>query len=365
MLCLTGLPLIFHEEIDHWLEDEKTLVALAPGTAHVSKDAVVEKAKSLHPDKVIKFVFWDAEHHPNQMFVSLADSGKAPPENDKRVILDERTATVLEATEAEMGFMEIMFYLHVEMMAGIWGTLFLGLMGLVFVVAMITGVALYGPIMKKLKFGSIRAEKSDRLRWLDLHNVLGIVTLAWAFVVGLTGVINTLAQPALNAWRVGQLAEMVAEYKDKPMLTGTLSSLDDAIEKAKKAAPGMDVSFVAYPGTDFSSNHHYGVFMKGVTPLTSRIIKPALIDAETGAFTDMRDLPWYVNTILISQPFHFGDYGGIPLKIIWAIFDLATIIVLISGLYLWFARRKAKAAQFARLQENDSLTLLALQENGA
>jgi len=35
---------------------------------------------------------------------------------------------------------------------------------------------------------------------------------------------------------------------------------------------------------------------------------------------------------------HFGDYGGLPLKIIWALLDLVTITVLGSGLYLWLRR---------------------------
>ena len=46
-------------------------------------------------------------------------------------------------------------------------------------------------------------------------------------------------------------------------------------------------------------------------------------------------------TLLISQPLHFGDYGGMPLKIIWAVLDVLTIVVLASGLYLWLARRRA------------------------
>jgi uncharacterized iron-regulated membrane protein len=62
-------------------------------------------------------------------------------------------------------------------------------------------------------------------------------------------------------------------------------------------------------------------------------------------------MPWYVNTLFMSRPLHFGDYGGLPLKIIWALFDIATIVVLISGLYLWIARIKSTKAQLARLEE--------------
>jgi len=68
-----------------------------------------------------------------------------------------------------------------------------------------------------------------------------------------------------------------------------------------------------------------------------------LIDASNGQLTDSRELPWYVKSLLLSQPLHFGDYGGMPLKIIWAIFDVITIIILGTGLYLWFARRRGKA----------------------
>jgi uncharacterized iron-regulated membrane protein len=33
--------------------------------------------------------------------------------------------------------------------------------------------------------------------------------------------------------------------------------------------------------------------------------------------------------------------GGLPLKIIWAILDIITIAVLITGLYLWLRRRQS------------------------
>lgn len=368
MLCITGLPLIFAHEIDEYFGHGTELPLVAEGTTSLSKDVVLQAAMDQKPGMEVKYIFWDEKDHPHQMFVTLADSAEAPLEADHYITMDERTGKVLFAQPIEVDFMFIMYYLHVEMLAGIPGKLFLGLMGILFMVAIVSGVVLYAPIMKRFNFGMIRTDKSDRLRWLDMHNMLGIVTLAWVSVVGLTGVINTLVDPALDLWRKGQLALMVESYKEAPPLNGSLSSIDAAVAEAKKAEPKMDVSFIAFPGTAFSSKHHYAVFMKGTTPLTSRIIKPALIDAKTGTLTDIRDLPWYLNTIYISQPFHFGDYGGIPLKIIWALFDLASIIVLISGIYLWFARRKARALQMARLSDStestELMTLSTIEENG-
>ncbi len=69
-----------------------------------------------------------------------------------------------------------------------------------------------------------------------------------------------------------------------------------------------------------------------------------MIDAETGAMVRAPGLPLYLRALQVSRPLHFGDYGGMPLKILWALLDLATIVVLSSGLYLWFAKRKALSA---------------------
>ena len=49
--------------------------------------------------------------------------------------------------------------------------------------------------------------------------------------------------------------------------------------------------------------------------------------------------------MFLSVPLHFGDYGGMPLKIIWALLDLAAIIVLVTGLYLWLGKRRVPIEQ--------------------
>ena len=50
---------------------------------------------------------------------------------------------------------------------------------------------------------------------------------------------------------------------------------------------------------------------------------------------------------MLSRPLHFGGYGGLSLKIVWALLDLATIRVLWSGLVLWWGKRRRPAARGA------------------
>jgi uncharacterized iron-regulated membrane protein len=340
LLCLTGLPLIFSQEINHWIHSDIQPQTVVSGTPAASMDRVLTAAQARHPALVPLFMSQEAGE-PEMWLVTLAQT---PTERDdlRSVVVDARTAAVLGEPRFDEGFMAVMLRLHVDLFAGLPGTLFLGFMGLLLVAALASGVVLYAPFMRKLEFGTVRHERSLRVRWLDLHNLLGIVTLVWASVVGLTGVINTLGEPVIKLWQADQMAEMLAPYKDGTP-PAEHASLQSSVTAARILEPTMRVGFIAFPGTDFSSPFHYNLFMQGNEPLTSRLFKPVLVDASTGQVSDSRELPWYVTAVLISQPLHFGDYGGLPMKIVWALLDIATIVVLGSGLYLWIKRKRPRA----------------------
>lgn len=348
MLCITGLPLIFHEELEGVLE-KKITTHVPAGARPLSLDSLAVVAAAQYPGNHVRYVFWDEDDKSKVMF-DVAPKPDAPPEQSKYATLNLYTGEVLDKPTTD-GIMNVILKLHTNMFLGIGGKLFLGIMGILFVIAIISGTVLYGKIMKKYDFGMVRKYKSKRLRWLDTHNLIGIITLVWASVVGITGIINTLSDVVLFVWQQGQLKEMVAPYANQQPLEGKMASLDSALVVAQAAAPHMEPRIITFPGTMFSSKHHYAVFMRGNTALTARLLTPALIDAKNGKLTDLRKMPWYVNTLFLSEPLHFGDYGGMPLKIIWALFDAATIAVLITGLYLWVERRNAVKMQWSRLEK--------------
>lgn len=159
-------------------------------------------------------------------------------------------------------------------------------------------------------------------------------------VVGLTGVINALAVPIEAAWKANELAAMTGECAERePLDPARYGSLDKAMAAARPQLPGNIPQFIAFPGGTFSSNHHYAVFFQGNTPLTERMPTPAVVDAETGTFTAARAMPSYYQALSLSRALHFGDDGGLPLKLLWAALTLLTIHVLGTGLYLWLAKR--------------------------
>lgn len=342
LLCLTGLPLIFHHEIGHWLGTEVEAPLMPPGTPAANLDTVAAAARAAQPDLVLQYLFQDASEP--ELWHATLGADAAATEATRSVVLDARTAAVLAQPKQDEGFLYLMFRLHVDLFADLPGKLFLGLMGLLLVLALVSGVLLYAPFMRKLDFGTVRRDRSRRLYWLDQHNLLGIVTLVWALVVGGTGVINTWADLLIKLWQYDQVSEMVAPYLGQPA-PRELGSLAAAAKVAQAAESEMQLGFVAFPGTAFSSPYHYTLFMRGKTPVTARLFKPVLVDARTAQLTASREPPWYITGLLLSQPLHFGDYGGMPLKIIWALLDVLTIIVLGSGLYLWWVKHRQAARQ--------------------
>ncbi|MGE8565289.1 MAG: PepSY-associated TM helix domain-containing protein [Achromobacter sp.] len=350
IICLTGLPLVFHHEIEHWLDDGKPLSNVPADTPPANLDKLVASALTMYPGEVVDYLFFDPDEP--QVYVGMAKTPGDGQVSGHAVRMDGRTGEVLLDgplyTEDKFSFMGIMLALHVDLFAGLPGELFLGFMGLLFCVAIVSGVVLYGPFMKKLEFGTVRAARSTRLKWLDLHNLLGIVTLVWAFVVGFTGVINELSTPLFRLWQSTELVRILEPYKGQTVPT-QLASAQLAADTAKKALPGNEVSFISFPGNAFGSPHHYIAWMRGDTPLTSKLNTPVLVDGKTGELTTVAKMPWYLTALELSRPLHFGDYAGLPLKIIWALLDLITIVVLVSGLYLWIARRRATEARINEL----------------
>ncbi len=182
VICFTGLPLLFSDEIDHWLEP-RSYETLPASTPPVSLDRVVQMGQQLYPGQIISSIFIDDDEP--QMYLWMAPSWaavRANPASEHFIRFDARTAKILEQSkpmdEEPHAFMGVMLSLHRDLFAGLTGKLFLGLMALLFEAAIASGTVLSRPFTRRLDFGTGRRHRSPRLKWLYLHNLLGVVTLA-------------------------------------------------------------------------------------------------------------------------------------------------------------------------------------------
>lgn len=354
LTCATGLPLIFAKEIDRLFEKQPSYEQLPANTPPASLDWLIDRAKSLYPGQIVITVIVDDDEPQTTVWMAPSfESAQTVPGASHFIRFDSRTAKIIDQSNAGVAPRQTLTGLiktiHVDLFADDYGELLIGSMGVVFMLSIVSGVVLYGPFTRKMPFGTVRDGRSQRVRWLDLHNLIGIVTLAWALVVGATGVMNELSGPLFSVWQRTDVREMLAPWQGKkPPSPAELVPLQSAADVASHALPGMRITDIIYPGSQGGSPHHYIIWGHGKTPLTARLFSPALVDARTGKLTAVVEMPWYLRALEISRPLHFGDYGGIPLKLLWALLDLATIIVLLSGVYLWITRRKSRRSTAAQ-----------------
>lgn len=355
LICLTGLPLAFRDEFDHWL-DPHHFADLPANTPTVNIDDLVAVSHGMYPREVVASIF--ADDDAPQFYVWLAPSFEEMKEHPRSmhfIRFDSRTGDMLEASKSQAAqtktFMDIMLALHTDLFLDLPGELFLGSMAVLFGVSIISGVVLYAPFMKKLSFGTVRVGRTARLRWLDLHNLLGIVAMAWTFVIGVTGVINEISTPLFALWQQTDVKALLSSMNDQnpPPSQDQLHSAQGVLDTAQRAVPGMRVTSVVFPGNPFGSPRHYLMWARGASTLSSRMFSPILVDPRSGELAAVVKMPWYLKALEVSRPLHFGDYGGLPLKVLWALLDLITIVVLGSGLYLWIARRHTHTARVAKI----------------
>lgn len=336
VVFVSGLPLVFKAEIEYWLGYG---TAEHQERAEMPLDSLVAAAEQRRKDKVVQFIVWE-DNKPGTVIMSMADTPDEAPYHNISVLVSPYDGQIVNDEPEPLAFFSD---LHTQLLMGKGGTFFLGIIAISLVLSLVSGVMIYAPFAGRRPFGTVRNGKSKRAKWLDVHNVVGIIVFGWMLVVGGTGLINSWGEYLVYFWRADQVADMTRDYHNKAAPEKTqFGSAHQALEIAKAPYPEMVPWFIAMPGSMMSDAHHYTIYLRGGTSRTAQLVRPVLVDAVTQTITDSREMPWYMKTLMLSQPLHFGDYGGFLLKLIWFLFTLISTVLLMTGLYLWWVRRKQR-----------------------
>lgn len=341
VLCVTGIVLIFHEEIDAALGVVPTNAAptesrLADCMANVARD---------FPDQRVLSVGLEPEEHPGVFLVVVGPPTDTGFDHVHLAFYELGTGKLLGDSDPSKTFTGVILKLHAEWFLGPAGRLLGALLGLLVMASLLSGLVIYAPYMRKVAFGVIRRGRGARLTQLDLHNVIGAVVLGWAFVVAATGFLLGFSQVAFGVWQYTDLATLRAEYAhEEPVdVRAPPAPVARVIgEMEAKAPPGWGVRSVIFPGTEFTTPRHYGVVMGGSEGLDARLLDVTLVDAATGDVVRKVEMPGYLQAIFLSEPLHFGNYGGLALKVFWTMCSLMTLFITANGAWLFFDRRRAR-----------------------
>jgi uncharacterized iron-regulated membrane protein len=343
ILTLTGAVLLFKDEIEG---EEHHAEHVEIATVPHLENFYAQLLKKYPDERPLALSLEEA--NPRIAQLRLGKEGAKEFRGSRRVYFDTETGAEVVAPKAEGTFMDFMLRLHREFLLGSTGKIYVGIIGLLYAFVLLSGFFIYGNFSKKTNFGEIRRQSPRSLSG-DLHRFIGMSVFAWGLLIAVTGLFLGLSSTLIKVYQYSELKKLTAQYAIAP--TGSLASLDKVLETAQKALPEASFDYLAFPDTQFSPPGHFLVLMHGNTTFTERLVELVVVDATTGELTEVRALPWYLKFTMLSEPLHFGNYGGLFLKIVWLVLSLVSLALPGLGLYIWWSRRN-KSAHEVHKQSN-------------
>ena len=230
------------------------------------------------------------------------------------------------STKKDEGWIHWVLLLHRELLISGSGKYLVGLVGLILIFLISSG-ALILPYFKGLK-----GKKQFRFKVSILHQKIGVFTLSWLVLITFTGVFLALNSVLIGVFLKSTLSsQRTAISKEIVVVEHDLKSV---LEKAKKKASGYEIDFISYPDNEFSLPGTYALLMESKNDK-----KIAFIKSNAELETSVVSLPWYLKALIISEPLHFGNYGGVWLKVFWTIFGLLVGVIPFTGLMNYYLRK--------------------------
>jgi len=327
VLAITGVVLVIDPEIDS-LTHRK----------HVAKGADLTFIKIADAEAIIRGEsegWW-----LKGMYLPTPDDDRYRAE----LVSDRSTATVfLSAIDGEViGIAEhpwrgAILSLHESFWLGGYGTAVLTALGGLLVLLTLAGLWVRRGAFKSLvrlpRFG-----RGWRLGFSDLHQSVGVASMVFLLVIGLSGA--WLAAPAIGKLVDGG-AKPPSIHKQERIRVASPLVMDDAAVIARGHLDGFEPRYVRFPdarnGVIRVSGSVPGASVYG--PYASRVE----IDVATGnvvASRDLRIADRMTKLKCLAESLHYGSYGGVWVKWAYGIASLAFGLLCILGVLICISRRR-------------------------
>lgn len=344
VLGLSGSALVFYLELDTLLNPQIAVVqpAVAP-----SPDAVLQRLQALHPER----------DGPWRIEMPLAPDRPLmaryydPPETAGRgfapLMLTLDPVTLAETSHRFWGdyAMTWLYDLHYTLLAGPAGRSVVGWSGVLLLVSLFTGLALWWPGGKRLTAALKPVLRKGPVRLTyDLHVLGGIYGLVVVLALAFTGVV--LALPEIARPLVAAASPLAPGFRGPAGLVGEgepALSLDAALATARLQFPDGELRWVETPG-------------RQGRPISLRFYRPGepgrrfarnqvWVDPGTGAILAVRDTrqdPAGERFMDWMHPLHNGEAFGLVGRVLACVGGLLPVLLLVTGWLRWRHKRAAR-----------------------
>jgi len=325
MMSATGSLLVFSEEME--ASADLAFVHTDNADGKVSYDASFDAIRAKYPDWEIRL--YDHPKRDEAIIYELRKSERA-----KKLFVHPVSGNILHTIENSNGqFHRQLLLLHYTWFAGTTGKIAVFFTGVLFVFSLITGLYVYRrSFVKVLTFKTHLNTKTRRSLNSSLHRIVGVCSLAFNLVAVVTGL-------TLSSQIVMKAIDKSAKVQTKK--TGNVTSIDQVRDQLTRDYRNFEIHLiriragsdqVQVSGKYANDPSYYGHYASSFTFGSDGKINNKLVLAEQ---------PLSKRLVAICGPLHFGNYGGIALKIFYSLLGVTPGLLSITGFIVWQNRRKA------------------------
>ena len=340
-LSITGAAALFRTELDHVFNPH--LRGVAPGNQKVAMTPVVKKIQAMHPDKVL-------------FEVELPQNAKGSwnirllPREQKRlfpvfweVFVNPYSGEILGERNYYKTFNYYLRNIHVRFYEGFFGRQIVGIAGIALLISTVTGFLIYGRFMKKQFFGSIR-KKNLRVSQADYHKLIGVLALVFNLMIAVTGAwlgLQGYLQKWLDIERPNTYKLTEKPYTKEEDISQTFD-FDSIYHSARTHFPQLMPTIIRP-----STNGDGVVVVLGDVPRQVYERNSNKIVLSKSSYQ-----PLFIYNIsndnaggklfYVQESLHFGDYGGLALKLLYCLLALTSGFLAMSGFIVYLERTRKK-----------------------
>lgn len=340
ILAVTGTLSVFNHELQRWEQP------LAPEMETISPQAAQKAALA---------VFRSEETPTTHLYINFPK-----PDLPRTVVTTDTQAFFADTDGSIVGnesfpwtqfLLDLHYYLH---MPQILGLTVVGALGVMLLALSISGILAHPRIFRD---AFTFRRQAGRLTKVDLHNRLSVWTLPFHFSNALTGAILGLASIlafAIAAAGFNNDTEAVFSpvFGDEPAVNENAAKVGEIAKPLQYMEENFPDLHTAYfilhdPGT---AGQHTQI----IAEHSDRLIfgDYYLFDAAGNYKRNIGISDGTVGQQVTGAVYnvHFGNWGGLPIKMAYLIFGVALCVIIASGLSIYFAKRRANGRPAPRLE---------------
>ncbi|MFC0203846.1 PepSY-associated TM helix domain-containing protein [Novosphingobium soli] len=342
LVCLTGTLAVFYQELQRFEQAQAPeMTAIAPAAAQRAVEAALA-AEHGQPTTSHLYV-----HLP------VAELPRATVTTDTRathVLPDGRLAG-----PEEIAWSDFLVALHYALnVPGLIGMIVVGGLGVMILALAISGVVAHPRIFRDAFL--LRARDGSGLGLADWHNRMSVWSLPFSVAVALTGAVIGLA--AVTGYALAALdhgGDIEAVYAP---LFGAEGKPDKRPAAAPDVARALGYMARHYPGVTVTYAIIHDPLTVGQEVQISAEHPRRLIFGETYRFdgqgrflgpAGLADGELGQQAAASTYKLHFGNFGGLPVKLAYFVLGAALTAICATGTYIWLGKRRRRGHDEPRL----------------